>query len=1024
MADLREITACPNAHTVDQFIGGRLPAAERLELERHFDVCAGCAQLVGCVMAGADVPVTEQLATGSRPGQRPGALAMGGRFGRYIILSRAGQGGMGAVYAAYDTSLGRNVALKLLAAAGAGAGARLFAEAAAMARLDHPNVVTVFDAGVFEGEPYLAMRLVDGQTLADWRRERPRSLREIVTAMAAVASGLAAAHAAGIVHRDVKPSNILVEGRRVLVTDFGLSVDDGAARAGTVSGTPAYMPPEQWNGEPATARSDVFAFCATFYQMLYGVLPFQGKTPEAVREATLAGRLTPPPRGSRPRVPGRLHRLVVQGLAPDPADRPADLAATARMLLRDPAVTRRWLVASIATGALVAAAFLGGHRLAASPQRRCHAGAAVLDSAWNDSRRKAIQARFTALGLASTWPSLERRLDRYAAAWRAGHAETCAASFDRRRQSGAMLDLRMVCLDGRRAALDALASALPSASTSRLLKAVDARLPDIESCGATGLAVNRPLPADPEIRAKITAIEQDVARARTLANLVDFAEAIRLVDQAITRARALGYEPSLASALIMSAEIKALQGGGDKPPSAGGARQEAGEALFLEAMAVAERGGAELARAQVGAELVMVYNKAGRYQEAELWAELTGALLARLGDPPAHRELFEKNVGWLRLQRGDRERARQAFTRALEINRKALGGDEVGQVGAMGGLCRTEPAQADRIACLRRAIAFSEKTLGDRHPVVGTGYSDLFVSLWRDPEKRVEACTLMDKAVAIHRATLDPASPHLMTSLVNFGLCLQQQGRMDEARRLYDDLLERTRDNPFLRGGARQGYARYLRGTGDLGGALTQLRQAIADQKSVAGERDDRVLHMRSIVGEVLIRQGRPAEALAEQDAVLALCAAAKVSPPRLVEVQTVRALALLRLKRAAAALEAAETAAGLVAPAKRPESDEAEPLLVAGRALQALGRPRPALERFERALALRPGGGDPNLRADAAFYLARALAQGPPSPRTCVLAKEALDRFRKAGPARAEELRQAEALWSQLSRGACLNRA
>jgi tetratricopeptide (TPR) repeat protein len=506
-----------------------------------------------------------------------------------------------------------------------------------------------------------------------------------------------------------------------------------------------------------------------------------------------------------------------------------------------------------------------------------------------------------------------------------------------------------------------------------------------------------------------------------VAILVDYAEATRLVDRAVTQARALGYQPTLASALNMAAEIKAHQGGGEKP-AAGGARQEAGEALFLEAMAVAERGGAELARAQAGAELVMVYSKAGRYQEAELWAELTGALLARLGDPPAHRELYEKNLAWLRLQRGDRERARQAFTRALDINRQALG-DEVGQVSSMFGLCRTEPGQSERIACLRRALVFGEKTLGDRHPVVGTAYSDLFVSLWRDPEQRIEACKSMDKAVAIHRATLDVSSPHLMTSLVNLGLCLQLQGRMDEARRLYDDLLERTRAHPFLRGGARQGYARYLRATGDLAGALSNLRLAIADQISVAGERDDRVLHMRSIVGEVLIRQGRPAEALAEQDAVLALCAAAKINPPRLVEVQTVRALALLRLKRAAQALDAAETAAGLVAPAKRPDSDQAEPLLAAGRALEALGRPPQALERFERALALRGGGGDPNLRADAAFFLARALAQGPPSPRTCMLAKQALDRYRQAGPARAEELPQAEALWHQLSRGACFQR-
>ena len=196
---------------------------------------------------------------------------------------------MGAVYAAFDTLLERKVALKFLTRhkSDQAALARLLAEAGTMARLAHPNVVTVHDVGLHDGLPFLSMELVDGTTLARWRTEAPRSFRDIGRVMAAAARGLAAAHAAGIVHRDVKPQNILVSGTRVLVTDFGLSVrsdqrPEGAGEGsdgkgeGKIVGTPAYMAPEQHRGEPVDARTDVFGFCATLYQMLHGQPPFAG----------------------------------------------------------------------------------------------------------------------------------------------------------------------------------------------------------------------------------------------------------------------------------------------------------------------------------------------------------------------------------------------------------------------------------------------------------------------------------------------------------------------------------------------------------------------------------------------------------------------------------------------------------------------------------------------------------------------------------------------------------------------------
>ncbi len=241
------------------------------------------------------------------------ALERGAAVGRYVILDRIGAGGMGVVYAAYDPELDRRVALKLLrtdrfAAPGH---LRLLREAKALARLTHPNVVAVHDAGTFGDQVFVAMELVEGETLRQWLEAGARSWREVLDRLLAAGRGLAAAHAAGLVHRDFKPENVLL-GRdgRVRVVDFGLAKaladaaeepaapDSGGELAspltewGAVLGTPAYMAPEQIRGIAADARSDQFSFCVALYEALYGERPF-GKGP---RETPSRGaRLRGPP---------------------------------------------------------------------------------------------------------------------------------------------------------------------------------------------------------------------------------------------------------------------------------------------------------------------------------------------------------------------------------------------------------------------------------------------------------------------------------------------------------------------------------------------------------------------------------------------------------------------------------------------------------------------------------------------------------------------------------------------------------
>ena len=241
---------------------------------------------------------------------RPPAFRTGGAVtiadGRYQILGELGRGGMAVVHAAFDRQLGRRVALKLVRpdrfdTAGR---ARLLREAQAMARLHHRNVVQVYDAGSIGEQVFVAMELVDGGSLHRWLVTAQRPWREIVDVFIGAGQGLAAAHAAGLVHRDFKPDNVLIDQDGVArVADFGLAVagadhegGDSSAVAltlvtstGVLIGTPAYMAPEQLDGKPATAAADQFAFSVALHRALHGIAPFTGDTPTSLRERIAAG---------------------------------------------------------------------------------------------------------------------------------------------------------------------------------------------------------------------------------------------------------------------------------------------------------------------------------------------------------------------------------------------------------------------------------------------------------------------------------------------------------------------------------------------------------------------------------------------------------------------------------------------------------------------------------------------------------------------------------------------------------------
>jgi len=407
------------------------------------------------------------------------ALAPGQRLGRFMILGPLGEGGMALVLRAYDPELDRKVAIKVMRADLYGERAsigqqRMHREAMALARLSHPNIVQVFEVGSVPGGVFIAMELVQGVNLRTWLKGQARSWREVVEVFRQAGAGLQAAHRAGIIHRDFKPDNVLVgDDGRVRVLDFGLARPEGEAelqergpltasgeqlvtQAGSLIGTPAYMAPEQHLGLSADVRSDVFGFCVSLHEALYGQRPFVGATADEVRRRVLTGEITAGPRDAG--VPAWLRALVQRGLQGDPELRHASMDAVVAELSRDHAATlRRWGVGAAFVGLLVGWV---GTSVVSSDRSRCDEVAARFAGVWDPGRRAEVGAALVGSGVANaaaTWARVAPALDAYAVAWVSEATARCLAEEGDERVHN---ELAQLCLERRHAEVAALVDVL------------------------------------------------------------------------------------------------------------------------------------------------------------------------------------------------------------------------------------------------------------------------------------------------------------------------------------------------------------------------------------------------------------------------------------------------------------------------------------------------------------------------------------------------------------------------------------
>lgn len=822
---------------------------------------------------------TETLPPGGGHSRRGGDAGAEGRrtgaaLGRYVLLDLLGTGGMGEVYAAYDRRLDRKVALKLLRPDRSGdrEAARLLREAQALARLAHPNVVAVHDVGVFDDGVFVAMEFVEGPTLRSWLEEAPRPWRRVLEVFAAAGRGLAAVHEAGLVHRDVKPDNVMLRpDGRVLLMDFGLAraVEDevGApavdtppappetprehglvstlTETGTLLGTPAYMAPEQLRGEPADARSDQYAFCL------------------ALREA-----LSCPASGT---VPRWLRRAVETGTAADPAARHPSMEALLAHLQRGLRGRRRRL-ATAALGLVVLFGAGSFVQLERARRARCGSGEALFAGVWNPQSRAAVHAAFAATGAPladAAWASVSSRLERWGAGWADARRGACEATYLRGEQSQHLLDLRMACYDRRLREVEALVGVLEGADAEAVELAPEAAasLPATAPCDdAERLLARVPPPEDPALRARIEALEAEVPEVKALRDLGRFEEAAERGRRLLVVARELDYPPTVAEVAHSLAEVESERG-----------EDESAEALLHEALAAAEAGGDDPLFGRAAAELVWVLaGSDSRLAEADRWLRLAEGALSRVGDDPELEAILCSYRGAALRTAGHFEEAVEQMRRALELDERSSGPDSVDVSSSLNNLA-TGLADLGRydeaIAALERSLAIKESLFGRDHPEVATALGNLGVTLWK-AGRPAEALPYHEEALAIRERVLPPDHPFLGKSHANLATALYGVGRVEEGLvhdRIGLEIRRRTLGERHFEVGfswVHLGDAFHRLGRSDE--SLAAYREALSIFEGALGEN---VLLADPLdgLGETLIDRGEPDRALAPLERALAL---------------------------------------------------------------------------------------------------------------------------------------------------------
>jgi tetratricopeptide (TPR) repeat protein len=664
------MAGCPDAGTFTAFVSGALGADAREELEGHVDTCEPCRITLSESGRGASAP-EHPTGNGSLP-------AIGDVVGRYAIAGELGAGAMGVVYLARDPVLDRELAIKLVQPQ---VGApedelvqqRMLREGRALARIDHPNVVRVFDVRRWHGALFVAMERAPGVSLRAWLEAEPRSERSIVGVFVQCAAGLAAAHAAGVIHRDFKPENVVVDAAgRARVTDFGLaqtaatpedepagveatgvaggSTDPRLTRTHGLVGTPAYMAPEQHRGGPLDERVDQFALCVALAEALGRVRPYAAGTVEGMLANMQAGR-----HALAASIGARLRRVLGRGLAYEPARRYPSMAALGRALAPPRARWSWWIaVGTLCVG--LASIALAASGVVTRRDDPCSDVTRTMAATWDSARVLRLARVFTGDGRTSSgpaWTYVRAGVDAYAETWTAMRIGVCRAGVERGELDAATRDKTVRCLGRRVVELDALLARWEygGETIATAPQSLDGLAP-VDRCATPELDATPATTADGvrlrvfEARFATALAEGDVGRSKQAA--IGFAA----LDAELTTTT---FHALRAETLVELANAERALG------KSGEAREHliAGIAEAETARAERTKAAAWIALAQLAADDTV------RLDEARDALRFSAPLLVHLGEPERLVLVRETASGLVALRDGDHAGAIAALRRSL-----------------------------------------------------------------------------------------------------------------------------------------------------------------------------------------------------------------------------------------------------------------------------------------------------------------------------------------------------------------------
>lgn len=743
-------------------------------------------------------------------------LERGHMVGRYVILRHLASGGMGVVYEAYDRKLDRRIVLKLLHTSRArdeDARLRLLREAQALAKLSHPNVVAVYDVDTFEDQVYIAMEYVAGKPLNQWLEATERTREQVLEVFLPAGRGLAAAHDAGLVHRDFKPENVVVSpDGRVRVLDFGLAAlaeepQENAARqdetdefgitaispsstelntpltqTGQKLGTPRFMAPEQHAGRHAGAAADQFAYCVALHFALCGSYPFRGDTYLDLATNVLSGAVVTPPKEIP--LPRRGRAALLRGLNADPERRFPSMGE----LLDELAPRSRALVGAVALGVVLLGAGAAIALLASGDHAPtvCRGAEAHLVGVWDDEVKESTRRAFRATQrehAPDTLDRVEALLDQRAHKWAEMRTEVCRATRVRGEQSERVMDLRMNCLDRRLRETRALTELFCRADKEVVDQAVTAVLdlaPLSECADSAKLALATDLPGDPAVRARIEALFALADELKAIAAAGEFDAALEALQPLTSEARGLGYPPLTAELLEQMAVIQSRLG------LLSDAEQSAREAIAL----AADAGDDALLSRTANDLLYLVGPLQFRFEESLAMVPLVDGYVRRAGDRPDDRVDLLATKGYALLRTGDDLGAIDTLEQALSV---ADGNAEArnGRVAHVLNYLAIAYDQADRKPEARkafeRALALRESQLGSKHPAILVALTNLGAFLSRTDADA--AASYLERGLRI--AEQSYGDHHIKTARVaaNLGQVRHEQGRCEDALKLYDRAL-------------------------------------------------------------------------------------------------------------------------------------------------------------------------------------------------------------------------------------------